>query len=170
MKKASTLVAALSLVFSYANADLEDIRSPDGRTIWDLAPDFRNDPIQPFPDLKDPDGKNLTTENIRGVHLFGFKGCTNHEGNDIKVAYNDFYKLAQQPELYKSINWSDPVPKIMQRRPVFLNSPQILEICFETASSNFSGTNRSLKTFSVPIAPAIRYLMEHAPRYNVGSL
>ena len=108
-KNALTLVIAFSLYCFYASANLEDIKSPDGRTIWELAPDFRNDPIQPYPDLKGPDGKNLTTENIRGVHLFGYKGCTNREANAINYAYNDFYKLAQQPDLYNHINWNDEV-------------------------------------------------------------
>ncbi|KAL9124459.1 MAG: hypothetical protein Q9217_006211 [Psora testacea] len=110
-KNAVTFLAALSSFFSQATADLDEYRNPDGKTIWDEAPDFKNDPIQPYPDLKSSNGEDLTIENLRGVHLFGWKGCSGDEGKWIKEAYNDFYKLAQQPELYNNIDWSDQVIK-----------------------------------------------------------
>ncbi|KAL9585289.1 MAG: hypothetical protein Q9212_001613 [Teloschistes hypoglaucus] len=104
-------VAATSSFFSSVAADLDEYKSPIGTTIWDEAPNFKNDPIQPYPDLKGPNGEDLTIENLRGVHLFGFKGCSGEEGAWIKEAYGDFYKLAQQAELYNNIDWNDQVMK-----------------------------------------------------------
>ncbi|KAL8720304.1 MAG: hypothetical protein Q9225_002816 [Loekoesia sp. 1 TL-2023] len=110
-KNAVTFLVALSSFFSHTTADLDEYKNSDGKTIWDEAPDFKNDPIQPYPDLKGPNGEDLTIENLRGVHLFGWKGCSGDEGKWIKEAYNDFYKLAQQPELYNNIDWNDQVIK-----------------------------------------------------------
>jgi hypothetical protein len=76
-------------------------------TVWDYAPDFAKDHIPPYPSLKKPDGSNLTIESVRGAHLFGWKGCTNEEANEISTAYNDFYTLAQQPALYNNIDWNN---------------------------------------------------------------
>ena len=75
-------------------------------SVWDYAPNFANDPFPPFPSLKNPDGTNITVESLRGTHLFGWKGCSNEEVNGITEAYNDFYTLAQQPEVYNSIDWT----------------------------------------------------------------
>lgn len=77
-------------------------------TVWDFAPDFSKDPFPPYPDLKDDSGNNLTTENIRGVHLFGWKGCTSDETRQIQEAYNDFYTLANQFSVYNNIAWDSP--------------------------------------------------------------
>lgn len=122
-KNTLNLVAAISLFFSDANAQLEGSKSVDEYTFWDQAPDFSNDPMQPFPSLKDSDGQNITIDNLRGVRLFGYKGCTNQEGNAINVAYNDFYKLAQQPELYNHINWNDQVLSLLATLYHNLRSP-----------------------------------------------
>ncbi|KAI4197393.1 MAG: hypothetical protein LQ350_005944 [Teloschistes chrysophthalmus] len=103
--------AATSSFISSVAADLDEYKSPNGTTIWDEAPNFKNDPIQPYPDLKGPNGEDLTIENLRGVHLFGYKGCSGQESVWIKEAYSDFYKLAQQPELYNNIDWSDEAIK-----------------------------------------------------------
>ena len=108
-KRAVTLLVTLSSFFPHSTADLPEYKNPDGKTIWDEAPKFQNDSIQPFPDLKGPNGEDLTIENLRGVHLFGWKGCSGDEGKWIKEAYGDFYKLAQQPELYNNIDWNDQV-------------------------------------------------------------
>jgi hypothetical protein len=75
-------------------------------SVWDYAPNFANDPFPPFPSLKNSDGTNITVESLRGTHLFGWKGCDNDEVNGITQAYNDFYTLAQQPEVYNSIDWA----------------------------------------------------------------
>lgn len=108
-KKTVTLSAAFPSFFSLAAADLNEYTNPDGRTIWDEAPNFKNNPIQPYPDLRGSNGEYLTIENLRGVHLFGWKGCSGEESKWIKEAYNDFYKLAKQPELYNNIDWNDRV-------------------------------------------------------------
>jgi hypothetical protein len=44
-------------------------------TVWDYAPDFSKDSFPPYPDLKNPDGSNITVQNLRGVHLFGWKAA-----------------------------------------------------------------------------------------------
>ena len=110
-KRAVTFLTAVSSFFSHATADLAEYKNPDGKTIWDEAPDFKNDAIQPYPDLKGSNGEDLTIASLRGVHLFGWKGCSGQEGKWIQEAYNDFYKLAQQPELYNNIDWNDQVSR-----------------------------------------------------------
>jgi len=117
-KHAVTFLVTLSSFFSHATADLAEYKNADGKTIWDVAPNFKNDAIQPYPDLKGPKGEDLTIANLRGVHLFGWKGCSGDEGKWIKEAYNDFYKLAQQPELYNNIDWNDQVNKSSFRHHV----------------------------------------------------
>ena len=102
-----TFLAVLSLFFSVTTADLKKYTSPDGKTIWDEAPDFSKDEIKPYPDIKGPNGEDLTIENLRGVHLFGWKECSGEEGKWIAEAYNDFYKLEQQPVVYNNIDWND---------------------------------------------------------------
>jgi hypothetical protein len=82
-------------LFSRAIADV---------TVWDYAPDFGTI-APPYPDLKNPDGSNITIANLRGTHLFGWKGCEKEEVNEITTAYNDFYTLAQQLSVYNNIDW-----------------------------------------------------------------
>ena len=110
-KNGLTFLAVLSSFFSAATTDLTGYTNPDGKTIWDEAPDFKNDEIQLFPDLKGPNGTDLTIENLRGVYLYGWKGCSREESRWVTNAYNDFCKLAQQQELYNNIDWSDQVNK-----------------------------------------------------------
>ena len=71
------------------------------------SPDFANDQIQPYPSLKNPDGSNVTIENLRRTHLFGYKGCSNDDANAIGDAYIDFLKLANQLKVYNQIDWDD---------------------------------------------------------------
>ena len=108
---AVAFLTAVSLFLLRVKADPDEYKNPDGKTIWDEAPKFKDDSIQPYPDLKGPNGKELTIKELRGVHLFGFKGCTEGKGKAIKESYDDFYELANQPELYDQINWSDKVNK-----------------------------------------------------------
>ncbi|KAI9680922.1 MAG: hypothetical protein M1829_001002 [Trizodia sp. TS-e1964] len=75
-------------------------------SIWDYAPDFANDTIQPYPSLNNPDGSAISLSNLRGTRLFGFKGCQTPEANAISEAYNDFYTLSQQSSLYKNLDWT----------------------------------------------------------------
>lgn len=78
-----------------------------GQQEWQLnAPDYSGDSIAPFPSLTNPDGSDLTIENIRGVHLFGFKGCTGDQGREIKQTYNEFFELSNNPALYNNIDWN----------------------------------------------------------------
>ena len=95
--------AILSLFVTIANVDNGTV------SVWDNAPDFSKDQIQPYPSLKDANGVNLTVDNIRGVHLFDWKGCETRESNAISEAYNDFYKLANQLEVYNKIDWDGQV-------------------------------------------------------------
>jgi hypothetical protein len=94
----ATILGSLLLLISFPLAVAD--------SVWDYAPDFSRDPIQPYPDLKNPDGTNISVVNIRGVHLFGFRGCLSKETNDIKEAYNDFYTLANQFDVYNNIDWT----------------------------------------------------------------
>ena len=72
----------------------------------DYAPDFSNDPFPSYPPVHQSDGSNFTAANWRGTRLFGRKGCNKNQVNLITEAWNDFYKLAQQKELYDEIDWS----------------------------------------------------------------
>ncbi|RYP00514.1 hypothetical protein DL764_006483 [Monosporascus ibericus] len=78
----------------------------DYNEVWNYAPDFSNDKFPPYPDLKDESGNNITVENIRGTHLFGWKGCGNEEVNKITRAYKDFHTLTSQDGVYKNIDWA----------------------------------------------------------------
>jgi hypothetical protein len=75
-------------------------------TVWDFAPSFAGDAIQPFPDLTDSSGNNISVDSLRGTHLFGWKGCTGERAKLIKQAYNDFYTLSNQLEVYNNIDWN----------------------------------------------------------------
>lgn len=158
---AVTFLVALSSLLAVAYADLPEYTNSEGKTIWDEAPDFKNDAIQPFPDLKGPNGEDLTIENLRGVHLFGWKGCSGDEGKWIKEAYGDFYKLAQQPELYNNIDWSDQVRSISFRCHV------VLCPLFLVSQAHNRNESRQSKTFSVQIATRTRYPMIRERKYNV---
>lgn len=104
MHSVRTIVMLCTIIFSFST-----IANAGNATVWDYAPNFTEDLIQPYPSLKNPNGSSLTVDSIRGVHLFGWKGCSNAEGNMISEAYNDFYKLANQLEIYKKIDWNDQV-------------------------------------------------------------
>lgn len=75
-------------------------------SVWGFAPNFANDPIQPYPSLKNPDGTNISIESIAGTRLYGWKGCSPNEAEDIKDAWDGFYELAQQKSLYENIDWA----------------------------------------------------------------
>jgi hypothetical protein len=51
------------------------------------------------------------TKFLQGTRLFGWTGCDTNEINDISEAYNDFYKLAQQSDVYSSIDWKSQAAK-----------------------------------------------------------
>jgi len=98
-------------------------------TVWDYAPDFSKDSFPPYPDLKNPDGSNITVQNLRGVHLFGWKGCHSTESKGIKETYDDFYKMAQLAELYNNIDWKDKAAREYFRElEVFRTDSLSLEI------------------------------------------
>lgn len=71
---------------------------------WDHAPDFSKDPFPPYPPLKNPDGSNITIENLRGTRLFGWKGCSSSDSKAIAEAFDDFHKLADP--LASNLDWS----------------------------------------------------------------
>lgn len=83
----------------------------------DFAPDFSKDPFPPYPDLpsasdlKAESSKPINTNNIRPTILYGFEGCDSYASDIIKETYKDFHKLANQPELYKDIDWNAPEAK-----------------------------------------------------------
>ncbi|RYO89846.1 hypothetical protein DL766_007921 [Monosporascus sp. MC13-8B] len=88
---------------SFTIAQDDDV---DYNEVWNYAPDFFNDKFPPYPDLKDESGNNITVENIRGTHLFGWKGCGNEEVNKITRAYKDFHTLTSQDGVHKNIDWA----------------------------------------------------------------
>lgn len=99
MRLASVLLLALPAVYA-AN-----------ETVWDFAPFFAGDSIQPYPDLTDGEGNNISVDSLRGVHLFGWKGCTGERAKLIKQAFNDFFTLSNQFEVYNNIDWNSPAAK-----------------------------------------------------------
>ena len=77
----------------------------------DYAPDFSNDPFPPFPPVHKSDGSNYTAENFRATRLFGWKGCDVYEQKIIVETWKDFHKLANQPSVYKNIDWNSQAAK-----------------------------------------------------------
>lgn len=77
------------------------------QSVWDYAPDFGNDPFPPYPPLTDDDGSNISIDNLRGTHIYGFKGCTEERRRLIQEAYSDFHTLADQLDVYNNIVWTD---------------------------------------------------------------
>lgn len=99
----SSLLSVAAAAPSASSSSSANDTKPD----YPEAPDFSNDEIQPYPSLKNSDGSYIDIANLRGVRLFGFKGCGTGEGNDITQAYNDFYTLSNQPG-YNAIDWDSP--------------------------------------------------------------
>ena len=93
----ATLPGVLSLLFLFERC----IAVSDNP--WDDAPDFSKDPFPPYPPLKNADGSNISTENLRGTRLYGWKGCERDDARAIAEAFDDFYKLASP--LASNIDW-----------------------------------------------------------------
>lgn len=62
--------------------------------VWAAAPYYSDDAFPPYPDLKNPDGSDVSSASLRGTHLYEWIGCQSKEHKAIKEAYNDFYTLA----------------------------------------------------------------------------
>lgn len=77
-------------------------------SVWDYAPNFSDDPFPPYPPLTNPDGTNISVTNLRGTHLFKFKGCTADKKRGIEEAYVDFHNLASQAGVSSYIDWTSP--------------------------------------------------------------
>ncbi|KAL6415970.1 hypothetical protein AUP68_00177 [Ilyonectria robusta] len=75
-------------------------------SVWDFAPSFSDDPFPPYPPLTNPDGTNISVTNLRGTHLFKFKGCTADKIRAIQEAYADFHTLASQAGVSSNIDWT----------------------------------------------------------------
>src|SRR5215472_14675882 len=90
----SKKLTCVSLVVWCILASLIDA---NGESIWNFAPDYSQDPFPPYPPLQNPDGSNITIENLRGTRLYGWTDCGVNERNDITEAWNDFHTLASQP-------------------------------------------------------------------------
>ena len=84
-----------------------DTNSVYNITGYDFAPNHSKDPFPPYPDLKDDKGNPIDPKSVRGTRLFGWTGCDVNEQKIIVESYNDFYKLAQQKEVYDNIDWTD---------------------------------------------------------------
>jgi hypothetical protein len=73
----------------------------------DYAPGFSQDPFPPWPPITNPSGSNITTQNVRGTKLFGWKGCDSGAMNIIQESFKHFETLAGQKALYDDdIDWN----------------------------------------------------------------
>jgi hypothetical protein len=79
-------------------------RAIDPLSHW---PDYSKDKFPPFPSMTNPDGSNITIENLRGTRLYGWKGCEVQESKAIATAFSDFNKLATP--LASSIDWAGEI-------------------------------------------------------------
>ncbi len=77
-------------------------------SFWNYACDFGNDAIPSYPSLKNANDTNITLSGLRRAHLFGWKGCSNEESNDTAKAYDGFFTLAQQLDVYNKIDRCSP--------------------------------------------------------------
>jgi hypothetical protein len=75
------------------------------------APDTSKDPFPPYPPMRADDGKNITVENLRGVRLYGWTGCSSPDVKTITESFDDFEKLAKQEALWKIIDWDSPAAR-----------------------------------------------------------
>jgi len=80
-------------------------------TVWEYSPNYSNDTFPPYPPLTHANGTNIDVQALRGTRLYGWKGCEVQEQKDLAQAYDDFYKLAQQTEVYNNIVWDDQAAK-----------------------------------------------------------
>jgi len=80
-------------------------------TVWEYSPNYSNDTFPPYPPSTHANGTIIDIQALRGTRLYGWKGCEVQEQKDITQAYNDFYKLAQQTEVYNNIVWDDQAGK-----------------------------------------------------------
>jgi hypothetical protein len=80
-------------------------------SVWDYAPDLSKSNAPPYPPLTNPDGSNITIENLRGTHLFGFDGCGGSQQKATIQAYEDFHTIMNMPGIYNNIDWDDVVTK-----------------------------------------------------------
>ncbi|KAB5542692.1 hypothetical protein GE09DRAFT_1136165 [Coniochaeta sp. 2T2.1] len=76
--------------------------------IWDNAPVFFQDEIQPYPPLKNEDGSDIDIKNLRGTRLFGYNGCKlfDHDNQKINNGWDDFNRLASLDRLKSNIDWN----------------------------------------------------------------
>lgn len=77
----------------------------------DYAPDISKDEFPPYPPIQNSDGSNITAQNLRGVKLFGWTGCSSSDVKTISDAYDDFQTLAKQEALWKNIDWNSQAAK-----------------------------------------------------------
>lgn len=90
-------------------ADINSIFSRDNASVpnpLDYAPDMSGDEFPPYPSMSNSDGSNITAQNLRGVRLFGWKGCSTPDVKTISDAFDDFEKIATIEALYKNIDWT----------------------------------------------------------------
>jgi len=74
-------------------------------TGYDVAPDLSKYEFDPYPPLKDDQGNQIDTANVRGTRLFGYEGCDRPAKDAINTAYDDFYKLSHLDGLYANFDW-----------------------------------------------------------------
>ena len=105
-------VAAVPIV--EGDAGPASVRSRDSTSIpnpLDYAPDTSKDEFPPYPPIRNTDGSNITAQNLRGVRLFGWRGCSSPDVKTISESFDDFEKLAKQEALWKDIDWNSPAAK-----------------------------------------------------------
>ena len=102
----------------------------------DYAPDFSKDTFPPYPDVRNPDGSNITVENWRGTRLFGWKGCDKGAQSIIVETMEHFHKLANQEALGKTSTGTLRLPRKSGATPTTLRKRSVM---MSSRRSNVSG-------------------------------
>jgi hypothetical protein len=100
------LLCSLIVHVTAAPSTLHSGFFPIPQSALEFGVDYTKDPFPPYPAVTNPDGTNISALNLRGTRLYGWKGCDVSEEKIIAQTYNDFYTLAQQPSLYKNLDFS----------------------------------------------------------------
>ncbi|KAI0529773.1 hypothetical protein GGR58DRAFT_526027 [Xylaria digitata] len=77
----------------------------DPAEVWTYAPNFADDPVPPYPPLKNADGSDISIENLRGTRLFGWEQCDDN-WKPIADAWKEFNGLVSQDGVKSKIDWN----------------------------------------------------------------
>ena len=117
-------------------------------TVWDYAPDLSRTKDPVYPSLTNADGSNITVENLRGTHLFGFDGCGGPQQAAIIQAYNDLTPSSLFPRSLRILTGTTPPQRTSLGPPVELIKFQMtVEITSSVSTYSFSGASHSLTSY-----------------------